>query len=130
MSDNTRAREQGLAQFESIKGMVADMTRAHKSGDDAAIAAALTTIQEDPLCIEVRSGWHTPSHGAQSEEFQILLCTGGPAVRIVGELNEYLEPVNPSIEYQDWYTPWERMAITVEDQQILQAYCQEFYYGE
>jgi hypothetical protein len=30
--------------------------------------------------------------------------TGGPAVRITGDLADYGEPETASIEYQDWFT--------------------------
>lgn len=49
--------------------------------------AVRQTMEEDPLEILVRSGWHNLNEEAEDEEFEILLCTGGPAVRIVGELN-------------------------------------------
>jgi len=39
-------------------------------------------------------------------EFFILLCTGGPAVRIMGEIDDGLQPSRAWIEYQDWGTPW------------------------
>jgi hypothetical protein len=47
--------------------------------------------------------------GAKPSEFMILLCTGGPAVRIRGELDRYSEPEKPRIEYQDWFTPWQTL---------------------
>jgi hypothetical protein len=62
-------------------------------------------ISEDPLSVEVRSDWTTPGEELEAAEFCILLCTGGPAVRIVGELNRG-EPCRAWLEYQDWGTPW------------------------
>ena len=64
-------------------------------------------IYEDPLSVEVRSGWTSPGHDFEPEEFQILLCTGGPAVRIMGELNEYGSPRRAWLEHQDWGTAWQ-----------------------
>ena len=90
--------------------------------------AAEERIMEDPLSIEVRSGWHSPGETAEPEEFQILLCTGGPAVRILGELNDYREPIRAWIEYQDWFTPWVEYFGDV-DQDVLLTYCRAFYFG-
>jgi hypothetical protein len=49
-------------------------------------------IEEDPLSVEVRSDWTTPGEEMTPAEFCILLGTGGPATRIVGELDEHGEP--------------------------------------
>lgn len=85
-------------------------------------------IQEDALEVQVRSGWHEPGDSeAEPEEFYILLCTGGPAVRIRGELNRG-EPTRAWIEYQDWFEPWKQYFDA--DQATLLAYCEQFYFGE
>ena len=63
-------------------------------------------IYENPLSVEYRSGWTSYGDDMQPEEFQILLCTGGPAVRIMGELGFDGEPSRAWLEYQDWGTPW------------------------
>jgi len=84
-------------------------------------------IQEDALEVQVRSGWHEPGDSeAEPEELYILLCTGGPAVRIRGELNSG-EPDRAWIEYQDWLEPWKRFFGT--EQAVLLAYCREFFFG-
>ena len=85
-------------------------------------------IQDDPLEVQVRTGWYSPTgDGGEPEEFYILLCTGGPAVRIRGELNRG-EPTRAWIEYQGWFEPWERYIGA--DQATLLAYCRCFYFGE
>ena len=63
-------------------------------------------IHEDPLSIEYRSGWSSDPHSLEPDEFCVLLCTGGPAVRIVGELGEHGAIHRAWLEYQDWGTPW------------------------
>jgi hypothetical protein len=91
---------------------------------------AQTDIQEDPLSVEVRSDWHAPGDEEGPTEFNILLCTGGPAVRIIGDLNAHSEPEDPHLEYQDWFTRWERFHIDNDEQQeALLKYCQQFYFG-
>lgn len=93
---------------------------------------AQEAIQEDPLSVNVRSGWYepgTPEHSA--EEYCILLCFGGPAVRIVGKLDQYAQPETATLECQDWGTLWESwkgMTGAVED--TLLEYANGFYFGE
>jgi hypothetical protein len=94
--------------------------------------AAREAIRDDALEVQVRSGWYNPcnkSEGDDPEEFYILLTTGGPAVRIMGELNDYCEPARAWIEYQDWGTPWTE-APGIISQDVLLQYCSQFYFGE
>lgn len=84
-------------------------------------------IQEDPLEVQVRSDWTSPSEELTASEFMILLCTGGPAVRIVGELSEHGEPERAWLEYQDWGTPWTRFYDVESD--TLVEYASHFYFG-
>lgn len=91
--------------------------------------AVQTDIQNDPLDIKVRADWSNPGEQASASEFQILLCTGGPAVRIMGELDEHMQPCRAWLEYQDWGTPWAH-AVGVIEQDVLLQYCQQFYFGE
>lgn len=86
-------------------------------------------IQEDALDIQIRSGWQSIGETLEPEEFTILLCTGGPAVRIVGELDQYKQPSRARIEYQDWFTPWRELVDNVSHSDLL-TYCQQFYFGE
>ena len=60
---------------------------------------------------------------------RILLCTGGPAVRIRGDLGAYSEPNTAELEYQDWFTPWERLPTDSADEEILLTYARSFYFG-
>ena len=89
-------------------------------------------INEDPLSVEVRSDWHSPGDGNDKPtEYNILLCTGGPAVRIIGKLDGHGQPETAEIEYQDWFTPWVRYANTnSEEDEALLPYARQFYYGE
>lgn len=84
-------------------------------------------IQEDPLSVEVRSDWASPGEELTAGEFQILLCTGGPAVRIVGELDRG-EPCRAWLEYQDWGTPWTQYFGASSD--TLCQYASHFFFGE
>ena len=68
-------------------------------------------VQEhgDALEVMIRSSWHAPGRDSVDVpiEFCILLCTAGPAVRIVGDLNKYGEPVSARTEHQSWFNPFE-----------------------
>lgn len=90
---------------------------------------ARQAINEDPLSVQVRSGWANSPEEMEAEEFEILLCTGGPACRIIGEL-DHGEPDNANLEYQDWFTPWQRYcATTTEEDEALLTYARQFYFG-
>lgn len=84
-------------------------------------------IQEDPLSVEVRSGWTAASDvPLTAAEFRIVLCTGGPHVEIMGELNQYQLPCRAWLQYQDWGTPMTQF-FDIEQSTLL-IYCQEFYF--
>lgn len=93
--DAEETLRQELAEFDGIR-------KGCESPDEV-----LSLVYEYPLSIEVRSGWVLSSEELVPEHFCILLQTGGPAVRIVGDLNEHGDPDRAWIEYQDWGTPWE-----------------------
>lgn len=97
------------------------------AGDCTDEEDARQRIQEDPLSVEVRSDWASPGEELTPGEFQILLCTGGPAVRIMGELNRG-EPVRAWLEYQDWGTPWTQYFGASSD--TLCQYASHFFFGE
>lgn len=85
-------------------------------------------VQEHPLSVQIRSGWYYPGSDPEPVEFEILLGTGGPATRIIGDLGEHGEPTSARLEVQDWGTPWTEYRDADED--ILLEYCQCFYFGE
>ena len=119
------SEQQAHAQLESIVAMIAALRMAI---DDEQRETAETRIQEDPLSVEVRADWHAvDAEQSSATEFRIELCTGGPAVRIIGDLDQYCEPENPRIEYQDWFRPWRTLAsVTDEQNDALLEYCRVF----
>jgi hypothetical protein len=128
--EEDRAKDQAKAQLESIREMVKALKDAEEANDDSAREEAEQMIQEDPLSVQVRSGWHNPGEKAENEEFEILLCTGGPAVRIIGELDEHNEPEWARIEFQDWFTSWMDYSLDSEEEEDVLTYCRSFYFGE
>jgi hypothetical protein len=122
------AEQQARSQVDSILEMVAALRNAH---NDEHREAAETAIQEDPLSIEVRGDWHAVgAESAKPSEFKIELCTGGPAVRIVGELNEYNEPECGFIQFQDWFTAWQLLPLNDAESEAVLEYCRQFYFAE
>lgn len=86
-------------------------------------------IQEDPLSLEFRSDWVSPKDEMTPAEFCLLLTTGGPAVRIIGEIEDG-EASRARLEVQDWGTPWTEHLLTGDDMATLMAYVGVFYFGE
>jgi hypothetical protein len=86
------------------------------------------TIEQDPLEVQVRSAWCNPRDNGimRPVEYMILLSTGGPATRITGKLDQYLEPVSARLEVQDWSKPWTEYPC---DEEKLLEYAGFFYYG-
>lgn len=160
------AREQAIAKVESIKAMMDRLEHADECNDyqDCPLAddvlmlacgatdcqdsfeyhdvdKAKEAIDESPLSVEVRSGWHTPNSDGvnliEPVEYCLLLCTGGSAVRIIGTLGFYSEPDTARIEYQDWGTPWTELGQDwawkmpySEQTELLLSYARQFWYGE
>lgn len=84
-------------------------------------------ILEDALSVEVRSGWASLGETLQPEEFRIVLCTGGPHVEIVGDLDDNSEPDRVRIIYKDWGTSGELFDF---DRDAVLTYCRQFYFGD
>ena len=148
-----RSENQAKAQMESIKCMVERLEHAQAfSCDGEAVCplnpstlaefegtfyeyhdleAAQQAILESPLSVLLRSSWTIPGHTLVPAEFEILLCTGGPAVRIRGELGNNGEPTQAHMEYQDWLTPWESFfgEDICRDEVDLLVYASQFYFG-
>jgi len=92
---------------------------------------AQRAIDEDPLSIQCRGEWHDPGQreDVQDTEFEILLTTGGPAARIMGELRDG-QPYRAWFEYQDWFKPWTEVGVDSADSAVMLEYAQRFYFGE
>ncbi len=85
-------------------------------------------IEEDPLEVTARSTWQPTGEPLTAAEFCILLSTGGPATRIIGEMNESGEPTRARIECQDWFLPWTEYRGDAISQDDLLTYCGHFIF--
>jgi len=137
--DKTRAKDQARAQLNSILEMMKAYQQADETGEEVVYEGdkytadhLRTIIEQNALSVETRADWHTPGGEDDGDtEYRILLCTGGPAVQIVGELTEHNDPENARLQYQDWFTPWEDYRDTTdEEDEILLRYVQFHYFGQ
>ena len=122
MSDNSR--HQAEVQLASIK----EMLRAVENATDDEREAARTAIYDDPLAVDVRSGWvNVWTTEFEPVEYRVLLCTGGPAVQLEGELDDRNQPYNVQLQHQDWFEPWQTVPLTAEDTETLLTYARHFF---
>lgn len=126
------ARQNAKAWFELIEKMVARHEiaeeQARTGGDET--EATRREIEESVLSVQVREGWRMPGGRVEKEnrpeEYEILLSTGGPALRIVGQLDQYCQPSTAEMQMQDWGLPWTR--YPAPEAQLL-AFAAVFWFG-
>lgn len=125
----SKVEDRSEAQARSQLASICDLIHTHNSAWTAEERdASYDAIMEDPLEVAVRSGWSAPYGDLTPKEYNILLCTGGPAVRITGDLEEG-HAVTAHIEHQDWFVPWERLHdITEQEQDALLEYASFFFH--
>ena len=97
--------------------------------DEEKLEEIRESVLNSALSVEFRSGWYSsPEDETKAEEFKILLTWGGPALRIIGEIEENFA-VNPKLQFQDWGTLWTDFEITEDQQKALNWFCNCFYFG-
>ena len=90
-------------------------------------------IHQEPLEVATRSQWTSVGSeqgvwDTEPGEFKILLCTGGPAVRIFGSCEDGY-PSDIELQHQDWFTPWETVRGLSEIQkEAMEWFCNFFVY--
>lgn len=140
MTDNyEHARGNAKGWFEELREVYKEYAALHEADAPfAEIEALQERVQEMPLSVEVRSPWYVP--GAKAEdtkpaEYNILLTTGGPALRVWGELDNYGQPDSAQLQMQDWGLPWREvwpceLAEMDEARATLMWFASQFYFGE
>lgn len=93
---------------------------------DTAAERLEDTMREAPLNLEVRSGWTDPGEKLEPAEFRLLLSTGGPALQLVGSLTESYEACDCELQHQDWFTPWQTLPTTSEEDVALEWFAELF----
>jgi hypothetical protein len=95
------------------------------AGDCESADDAQERISEDPLSIEVRSGWSEVGDTLAPDEFRVVLCTGGPHVEILGDLDGHGEPDRVRVMYRGWGESGELHDF---DHEAVLTYCRQFTY--
>jgi hypothetical protein len=119
--DNSRAKAQARRQLNAICELVAAFNAARENTD------AIENIHQHALSTNVR-GLAIPGCPFEATEYEIQLCWGGPAVRIIGELHSE-EPSTARLEYQDWFTPWQELPTSDVQKETMIDYARFFYFG-
>lgn len=117
--------------------LLSDIDWDAETGTPDSLQEAITEYaQEMPLTVLVRSGWYfpgAPKEYHEPQEFEILLSTGGPACRIIGELDRgsvaWQSGCRPVIQHQDWFKPWTEISYDIDTNALL-WFCEQFYFGE
>ncbi len=122
------AKENALSWAQEIERLM-QAHDAAESCDD--IDAANQEIDESPLSVRVRDDWRAIGDCASgAAEYEILLTTGGPALRIIGAVSEYGDALDARLQYQDWGTPWtDYHELTEAQEQALLDYARRFVFA-
>ena len=127
--NNDKAKEQAKIQIDGIVELIGKLVNLTSDETETQMDDLRAEIYGSVLSIRVRTDWHTlgDPEDYRPIEFELLLCTGGPAVKICGDLDQNYRPSDPEVWYQDWYTLWELYTgITPIEQQSLKLFCEEF----
>ena len=107
---------------------IVELMDAMEAAESEDMSDIMDRITEMPLSVCVRSGWQQPGGNDQSpEEYELLMGTGGPAVRIYGRLDEHGRPRSAELQGQNWFTPLERTTVD-QDEEVLLNFAGYFYY--
>jgi hypothetical protein len=127
--DNNHAIENAVNWYQSISELIEGVNNEGGEYNDD----TYNEIMESPLSIEVRCDWHTPDGDNKPTEYLILLTTGGPALRIIGDLDEHMTPCSAKLQWQDWGTPWTTIwskdNVSIDEDMLL-TYARYFWYGD
>lgn len=119
----SRSAEQAQAQLDEIQRL-SDLLDADPDNDDLQ-----DELRDLALTQEVRSTWTSMDQDLEPDEYRLLLCTGGPAVQVVGQLDSAGDPCTATLQHQDWGTPWADVNLTRPETELLVWFAQTFYWG-
>lgn len=131
MSEHAISNARGW--LETIRAQVAILNEAEAAKDWAKADEAREAIQESALSVRVRDDWRSPGEGrGEPAEYEILLSTGGPALRVTGELDAHCQPDEwPALQWQDWFEPWTTFPIEDDaDREALATFVGCYWFGE
>lgn len=125
-AEKNNARDSALAALDRITRLLSLRERCNAAGHSDWADDIQRQIDEMPLSVEVRTGWHTPGYDIDAGEYRILLTWGGPFVQIIGDLTSFGEPESAALQCQDWLTGWETVPA---DEIVLLDFARCFYFG-
>jgi len=126
MKDN-RAERQAKAKLSGIQELMRAYDKVEEQQNEQ--DSILEDIQNYALDVQIREGFH--SIGQEGDmEYALLLCTGGPAVRVRGDLDQFGYPISAILEFQDWFTSWEGVDISIKEEEILVRFASFYYFME
>ena len=111
-----------MTAIDNAKAHLDDIRRQHNDyleamqASDADVEEVEEEARQQVLSVEVRTGWHDPSDPpSQPEEGCLLLSTGGPALRLLVDLDDDAEPCGSTLQWQDWGTPWTDYSLSQDE---------------
>lgn len=102
--------------------MIGDMVKKARSKNEEKAEAGIEEIHQDPL--EIATGKEFDG----TRTYMILLGWGGPASRIIGELDEHDQPETAKFQFQDWFKPWTTANTNEKQNEIMLEYAGHFYF--
>jgi hypothetical protein len=127
MTKPHHAQECAASRMAEIARLYRLFQRCTENGHDAWADDIYDRMLEMPLSVLLQSGWHERGEMPADREYKILLCDGGPAVRIMGDLCSFGEPITATLECQDRGTPWTR--AREQDELALLDFARLFIHG-
>tara|TARA_R100001198_G_scaffold91326_1_gene69481 strand:+ start:428 stop:847 length:420 start_codon:yes stop_codon:yes gene_type:complete len=127
--DNAKGHIESIVEdFEKISFL--ESLNVTSNEDEEEIEQIKESINNSALSVEFRSGWSTNYDELEIEEFKILLSWGGPALRVIGDLDQYKQAENVKLQFQDWGTYWTDYELTEKEEESLNWFCNCFYFGD
>lgn len=141
MFDNSPAIENAKRYLEVIREYAAAKT-ALCGGADSAVFQGEKFDSEDylqncvdqiPVSVRVREDWRPACVTELYKrpcEYEIMLCDGMFACRIIGEVDALGAPFNATLQWQNWHTGWVPLDVSDDELDALDMFTEAFYYGE
>lgn len=107
------------------KSCIQDLTNMFKRLDEANEAGKVEEVENLEQEIDEQD------YGTSVQKtYSITLAGGGPAMRVFGDLDEHNQPETAELQYQDWGTPWTKLPVSGEQEDLLLRYASRKYFGE
>jgi hypothetical protein len=127
----TIEKENSLSQAYSQLSYIEELLHNYDTAEDESDKDdALTAIYENPLELtkdyDQMEDQDGEIHYGKELSYNLLLCTGGPAVRVIGNLNKWKEADSAKLQHQDWFTSWKDAPLTKDQKENLIRYVNFF----